>query len=179
MPWQSALDNLHYYYLMLDRTDVYQPMQVDYISHLLQWQKIWFEALGCWRTGYGVVRSVAFFTHCKYFFPGLFKEGGDSPLLALQEFNVKLDCGSKETYWPVSTLNKTVQYTTKKDEEAQNTEPRVGGRQWLGKLYIQLCYLMKTIQKTVHHLNATSCRIISTKSWFGCDKILSTCCLLL
>uniref|UniRef100_A0A3Q4GW62 Aminopeptidase n=1 Tax=Neolamprologus brichardi TaxID=32507 RepID=A0A3Q4GW62_NEOBR len=30
MPWQSALNNLDYYYLMLDRTDVYQPMQ-DYI----------------------------------------------------------------------------------------------------------------------------------------------------
>ncbi|XP_061578144.1 aminopeptidase N-like [Cololabis saira] len=31
MPWQSALDNLHYYNLMLDRTEVYQPMQ-DYIK---------------------------------------------------------------------------------------------------------------------------------------------------
>ncbi|XP_068169617.1 aminopeptidase N-like isoform X2 [Antennarius striatus] len=31
MPWQSALDNLHYYYLMLDRTKVYQPMQ-DYMK---------------------------------------------------------------------------------------------------------------------------------------------------
>uniref|UniRef100_A0A669BMZ5 Aminopeptidase n=1 Tax=Oreochromis niloticus TaxID=8128 RepID=A0A669BMZ5_ORENI len=31
MPWQSALNNLDYYYLMLDRTDVYQPMQ-DYIK---------------------------------------------------------------------------------------------------------------------------------------------------
>lgn len=30
MPWQSALDNLDYYYLMLDRSEVYQPMQ-DYI----------------------------------------------------------------------------------------------------------------------------------------------------
>ncbi|KAM9376138.1 aminopeptidase Ey-like [Pholidichthys leucotaenia] len=30
MPWQSAVDNLEYYYLMLDRTEVYQPMQ-DYI----------------------------------------------------------------------------------------------------------------------------------------------------
>ena len=29
MPWQSTLDNLHYYYLMLDRTEVYQPMQVQ------------------------------------------------------------------------------------------------------------------------------------------------------
>uniref|UniRef100_A0A3Q1EKQ9 Aminopeptidase n=1 Tax=Acanthochromis polyacanthus TaxID=80966 RepID=A0A3Q1EKQ9_9TELE len=27
MPWQSALDNLNYYYLMLDRTEAYQPMQ--------------------------------------------------------------------------------------------------------------------------------------------------------
>ncbi|XP_041853340.1 aminopeptidase N-like isoform X2 [Melanotaenia boesemani] len=30
IPWQSALNNLHYYELMLDRTEVYQPMQ-DYI----------------------------------------------------------------------------------------------------------------------------------------------------
>lgn len=30
IPWQSALDNLNYYYLMLDRTEVYQPMQVHY-----------------------------------------------------------------------------------------------------------------------------------------------------
>ncbi|XP_070828039.1 aminopeptidase N-like [Chaetodon trifascialis] len=34
MPWQSALDNLHYYDLMLDDTDVYQPMQ-DYIRNLV------------------------------------------------------------------------------------------------------------------------------------------------
>lgn len=39
MPWQSALDNLHYYYLMLDRTEVYQPMQVYYISNVCQWQR--------------------------------------------------------------------------------------------------------------------------------------------
>ena len=29
MPWQSALDNLGYYDLMLDRTEVYEPMQVQ------------------------------------------------------------------------------------------------------------------------------------------------------
>ncbi|XP_074487623.1 aminopeptidase N-like isoform X1 [Sebastes fasciatus] len=34
IPWQSALDNLDYYYLMLDRTEVYQPMQ-DYIKELV------------------------------------------------------------------------------------------------------------------------------------------------
>ncbi|XP_075998651.1 aminopeptidase N-like [Genypterus blacodes] len=34
IPWQSALDNMHYYYLMLDRTDVYQPMQ-DYTKNLV------------------------------------------------------------------------------------------------------------------------------------------------
>ncbi|XP_062277573.1 aminopeptidase Ey-like [Scomber scombrus] len=34
MPWQSALDNLNYYYLMLDRTEVYQPMQ-DYMKKLV------------------------------------------------------------------------------------------------------------------------------------------------
>lgn len=34
MPWQSTLNNLHYYYLMLDRTEVYQPMQ-NYIKMLV------------------------------------------------------------------------------------------------------------------------------------------------
>ncbi|KAM7413855.1 hypothetical protein PAMA_018920 [Pampus argenteus] len=34
MPWQSALDNLQYYYLMLDRTEVYEPMQ-DYMKKLV------------------------------------------------------------------------------------------------------------------------------------------------
>ncbi|XP_059190936.1 aminopeptidase N-like [Centropristis striata] len=34
MPWQSALDNLDYYYLMLDRTEVYKPMQ-DYMKKLV------------------------------------------------------------------------------------------------------------------------------------------------
>ncbi len=35
MPWQSALDNLQYYYLMLDRTEVYQPMQVTLLLLIL------------------------------------------------------------------------------------------------------------------------------------------------
>lgn len=34
MPWQSALDNMHYYYLMLDRTEVYQPLQ-NYMKTLV------------------------------------------------------------------------------------------------------------------------------------------------
>lgn len=34
MPWQSALDNMQYYYLMLDRTEVYQPLQ-DYMKMLV------------------------------------------------------------------------------------------------------------------------------------------------
>ncbi|KAF3689289.1 Aminopeptidase N [Channa argus] len=34
IPWQTALDNLHYYYLMLDCTEVYQPMQ-DYMKKLV------------------------------------------------------------------------------------------------------------------------------------------------
>uniref|UniRef100_UPI0037E90B65 aminopeptidase Ey-like n=1 Tax=Semicossyphus pulcher TaxID=241346 RepID=UPI0037E90B65 len=34
MPWQSTLNNLHYYYLMFDRTEVYQPLQ-DYIKNLV------------------------------------------------------------------------------------------------------------------------------------------------
>ncbi|XP_072291149.1 aminopeptidase N-like [Eucyclogobius newberryi] len=34
MPWQSALDNMQYYYLMLDQTNVYQPLQ-DYMKSLV------------------------------------------------------------------------------------------------------------------------------------------------
>lgn len=34
IPWQSALDNMHYYYLMLDRTEVYPPLQ-DYMRMLV------------------------------------------------------------------------------------------------------------------------------------------------
>ncbi|XP_056137350.1 aminopeptidase N-like isoform X2 [Lampris incognitus] len=34
MPWQSALNNMQYYYLMLDRTEVYRPMQ-DYMKNLV------------------------------------------------------------------------------------------------------------------------------------------------
>ncbi|KAG7523067.1 aminopeptidase N-like [Solea senegalensis] len=34
IPWQSALNNLHYYDLMLDRTEVYQPMQ-EYMKTLV------------------------------------------------------------------------------------------------------------------------------------------------
>lgn len=36
MPWQSALDSLQYYFLMLDRTEVFQPMQVLLMSDFLQ-----------------------------------------------------------------------------------------------------------------------------------------------
>lgn len=32
LPWQSAINNLHYYHQVLDRTQVYQPMQVIYTS---------------------------------------------------------------------------------------------------------------------------------------------------
>ncbi|KAJ3595999.1 hypothetical protein NHX12_002408 [Muraenolepis orangiensis] len=34
IPWQSALDNMQYFYLMLDRTEVYGPMQ-DYMRSLV------------------------------------------------------------------------------------------------------------------------------------------------
>lgn len=32
MPWESALDNLDYFYLMFDRTELYGPMQVSFVS---------------------------------------------------------------------------------------------------------------------------------------------------
>lgn len=32
MPWESALDNLDYFYLMFDRTELYSPMQVSFVD---------------------------------------------------------------------------------------------------------------------------------------------------
>uniref|UniRef100_A0A8C2F1B6 Aminopeptidase n=1 Tax=Cyprinus carpio TaxID=7962 RepID=A0A8C2F1B6_CYPCA len=50
MPWESALDNLDYFYLMFDRTEVYGPMQTyvgnqveglfDYFTRLTNWETV-------------------------------------------------------------------------------------------------------------------------------------------
>uniref|UniRef100_A0A8C1IV18 Aminopeptidase n=1 Tax=Cyprinus carpio TaxID=7962 RepID=A0A8C1IV18_CYPCA len=50
MPWESALDNLDYFYLMFDRTEVYGPMQTyvgnkveglfDYFTRLTNWENL-------------------------------------------------------------------------------------------------------------------------------------------
>ncbi|KAF4094944.1 hypothetical protein G5714_024022 [Onychostoma macrolepis] len=50
MPWESALDNLDYFYLMFDRTEVYGPMQTyvgnqvknlfDYFTTLTNWENV-------------------------------------------------------------------------------------------------------------------------------------------
>lgn len=32
MPWQSAINNLDFFYLMFDRSEVYGPMQVNFLS---------------------------------------------------------------------------------------------------------------------------------------------------
>ncbi|CAL8262791.1 unnamed protein product [Merluccius merluccius] len=47
IPWQSALDNMQYYYLMLDRTDVYGPMQ-DYMRNLVTPLYLYFNATSGW-----------------------------------------------------------------------------------------------------------------------------------
>ncbi|CAL8374319.1 unnamed protein product [Arctogadus glacialis] len=47
IPWQSALDNMQYYYLMLDRTDVYGPMQ-DYMRSLVTPLYLHFNATSGW-----------------------------------------------------------------------------------------------------------------------------------
>ncbi|XP_008309650.1 aminopeptidase N-like [Cynoglossus semilaevis] len=44
IPWQSALNNLYYYYLMLDRTEVYQPMQ-NYMKKLVTPLFFYFEKM--------------------------------------------------------------------------------------------------------------------------------------
>uniref|UniRef100_A0A673I978 Aminopeptidase n=1 Tax=Sinocyclocheilus rhinocerous TaxID=307959 RepID=A0A673I978_9TELE len=50
MPWEAALDNLDYFYLMFDRTEVYGPMQsyvgrqvkdlFDYFTRLTNWEDV-------------------------------------------------------------------------------------------------------------------------------------------
>ncbi|XP_016124714.1 aminopeptidase N-like [Sinocyclocheilus grahami] len=50
MPWEAALDNLDYFYLMFDRTEVYGPMQTyvgrqvqdlfDYFTRLTNWEDV-------------------------------------------------------------------------------------------------------------------------------------------
>lgn len=85
MPWQSALDNLQYFFLMLDRTDVYPPMQVHLFSSSSPCQ-----------------------TPLPSFTPdstseGLHTEAGHSSFSALQEHHIRLDGCSREAHGPVST----------------------------------------------------------------------------
>ncbi|XP_073687905.1 aminopeptidase N-like [Garra rufa] len=50
IPWESALDNLYYFYLMFDRTEVYGPMQAyvgkqvnnlfDYFTRITNWEDV-------------------------------------------------------------------------------------------------------------------------------------------
>ncbi|XP_034083036.1 aminopeptidase Ey [Gymnodraco acuticeps] len=70
MPWQSALDNLDYYYLMLDRTEVYPHMQVylkDLVTPLFLYFKNMTSDLSCVPDGhtdqYNQVNAIR--TACK------------------------------------------------------------------------------------------------------------------
>ncbi|XP_026110203.1 aminopeptidase N-like [Carassius auratus] len=47
MPWESALDNLDYFYLMFDRTEVYGPMQ-KYIGNQVKYLFEYFTTLTNW-----------------------------------------------------------------------------------------------------------------------------------
>jgi len=45
MPWQSALNNLDYFYLMFTQTDVYELLQVCKTLHIY-WKKLYFRKCG-------------------------------------------------------------------------------------------------------------------------------------
>jgi len=61
MPWESALDNLDYFYLMFDRTELYGPMQVSFVSGYFRTSielslnsniTLFLKPAGiCWKTG--------------------------------------------------------------------------------------------------------------------------------
>ncbi|XP_057691884.1 aminopeptidase N [Corythoichthys intestinalis] len=44
IPWQTALNNFHYYFLILDQTDVYHPMQ-DYMKNLVKPLYLYFKSM--------------------------------------------------------------------------------------------------------------------------------------
>lgn len=127
IPWQSALDNLHYYYLMLDCTEVYQPMQVHHSTRVSDQDLLlydfsvssqehgsfkWLTRVFIYKTMISQLIMVkgkavstnkpAFSTHLCIILSGLHKEAGDSPLPVLQEHDIKLDPYSWQTHWPVS-----------------------------------------------------------------------------
>ena len=109
MPWQSALDNLGYYYLMLDRTEVYQPMQVHYLRFTVRdfitskqsflticsFIQPWFVFVAPWWplcVKAGSTHKPASLT--LVILVGLHEETGDSPLLVLQKPYIRLDPSS-------------------------------------------------------------------------------------
>lgn len=85
MPWQSALDNLQYFFLMLDRTDVYPPMQVQLFS----------SSCPCQTSLPPLTRDSTS--------TGLHTEAGHTSFSALQEHHIRLDDCSGEAHGPVST----------------------------------------------------------------------------
>ncbi|XP_061628950.1 aminopeptidase N-like isoform X2 [Phyllopteryx taeniolatus] len=75
IPWQTALNNLHYYYLMLDQTEVYHPMQMtsDWIQvprrHTDQYNQVNAIKMAC-KTG---------ITQCQNLTSAWFKQWMDKP----------------------------------------------------------------------------------------------------
>ncbi|XP_034031609.1 aminopeptidase N-like [Thalassophryne amazonica] len=101
MPWQSALVNMQYYYLMLDRTDVYQPMQ-DYMKKLVSPLFLYFKNLTSdWRLvpqrhmdQYNQVNAVrvacsAGLTECQILTTTWFKQWMDNPHQNLIQPNLR------------------------------------------------------------------------------------------
>lgn len=93
MPWQSALDGLQYYFLMLDRTEVFPPMQVlSAFPAVAPGSPAWFPVQ------HQHLRSR--WTPS----PGLRAEAGQTSVPALQDHHGRLDGCSREADGPVSTV---------------------------------------------------------------------------
>lgn len=87
MPWESAIDNLDFFYLMFDRSEVYGPLQVSthrppQVSRPVH-----------------ISITALFFTVFPLDLP---QESGDAFVPALQKRNQGLDKRSSGTHGPVS-----------------------------------------------------------------------------
>lgn len=91
MPWESAINNLDFFYLMFDRSEVYGPMQVNVRSH---------------PATPGAFRPFHISTMAQYFSVFLLdlpQATGETFVSTLQRFKRELDKVSRGTHGPVST----------------------------------------------------------------------------
>lgn len=92
IPWESALRNLDYFLLMLDRTEVYEALQASTAS----------PAQASREPRWARARALT----CLYFLPeGLPEETDPAPVPALQDHHSQLDQDSRWTHRPVRNIS--------------------------------------------------------------------------